>query len=652
LRFAAFCVITISLGAAEIPTRKLRRPIRLVEQSEVSAAGNYRRVPLADAPEAALSERASEVLQKQTGIQVNRAGAPGTQSLLGLRGSSPDQVEFFIEDMPLPKPYNGPLNLEAIPLPLFSSLEIYPSFVPSHLPAVNLGGALNFRLKELATSETEYLTQTTATSLQGYGIAASRLTDSSLHFVNVEGSRNRYTYANNKGTIENTTDDVILTRQNEDFSRLGYTGFYRATHEKWRVSALLDISQTERGLPGTQNLPLNSVRRSETRAVTGISAKRSLGELFSLQLFATGAFDRAQIYDRDRELISAIRSESLSPQTLAGAGVSFRTPEWDAAIYVRGKYQNVTLASEKIAERREGQGALSAAYEKNLFRLAAQSNANIGEDFAAQGAFYASSAQSYALTGFGASGIAMFRPLHLFSTDRPRASLLEIYGQISSAYRAPSLYERFGDNIFVTASETLRNERALTNSGGIKGSITCLWEFVCSWRSEAWLTGAKDYIIFTQNSARTLIAVNASSAQIWGLENELLFNLPERFLLALRYTYLDARDFGNIPFYQDKYLPQRPRHHAAVTTTFLYSNFRLINTLEYRGAVFRDRYNSYGYYLPAKIIVDLGIDYTIIGAARHTLNFTVKNLTDNRDVDLIGYAVPGRYFMARWTSQW
>ena len=129
--------------------KKSRRPIRLLSRSEIRAAGNYREIPLADAPEAALSERASDVLQKQTGVQVNRAGAPGTQSILGVRGSTPDQVEYFLEDMPLPKPYNAPLNLETLPLPLLKSVEIFPSFIPSHLPAVNLGGALNFRLRDL-----------------------------------------------------------------------------------------------------------------------------------------------------------------------------------------------------------------------------------------------------------------------------------------------------------------------------------------------------------------------------------------------------------------------------------------------------------------------------------------------------------------------
>lgn len=638
----------------EPPALKRRKPIRLIAGSDIKAAGNYREIPLAAAQEAPLSERVSDVLQKQTGVQVNRAGAPGTQSLLGIRGSSPDQVEFFIEGMPLPKPYYGPLNLETLPLPLFRGVEIFPSFIPSHLPATNVGGALNLRLKELTNGETAYLTQATASTLLGNGIALARLTDSTLHFVSVEQSRNSYSYLNNNGTTENTADDTTQTRRNEDFSRLGYTAFARQKISDWKISALLDLNHGERGLPGTQNLPLAAARQTSNRVAGSVALERPLSEYFRFQLFSSGAFDGQELYDPQRELIQALKARSWSPQIMGGATLGFRSESLDIGINARGKYQTISIDDNQIAERREGQGAMSVAFEKQLFRVAAQGSATLGEDRAGQFAFYASQGQTFLQKGISASGLAALRPLYLLGYDKSPSTqdrILEIYVQASSGYRAPTLYERFGDNIFVTPSETLRSEQAITNAGGIKSSFPCPLGFTCSLRSEAWLTGAKDYIIFTQNSARTLIAVNASSAQIWGLENEAMLSLPERFLLSLRYTYLDARDYGSIPYYQDKFLPLRPRHHSIAAATVFYKSLRFISTVEYRGAVFRDRYNSYAFYLASKVLVDAGVDWIIQGQARHTFNFTVKNITDNRDVDLIGYTVPGRYVLVKWTAE-
>ncbi len=634
--------------------KKSRRPIRLISRSDIRSAGNYREVPLADAPEAALSERASDVLQKQTGIQVNRAGAPGTQSLLGVRGSSPEQVEYFLEGMPIPKPYNAPLNLETLPLPLFQSVEIFPSFIPSHLPAVNIGGAMNFRLREMQENEINYLTQSTANSLLGNSIAMARITQNSLHFLNFEQSRNRYSYSNNNGTTENTSDDRTELRQNEDFTRLGYTGFTRLKLAEWKLAALVDLNHSDRGLPGVENQPLNAVRKTDDRLSAAVSGCRNFSESQSITLFTSLTLDRSEIYDPNRELIFALKEKSQSPQMLAGASYGFRTDTFDLGIHARGKYQTIILNDARIAERGEGQGAVNAAYDRNLFRLAAQSSATLGQDYAGENAFYASAAKTFQQQGASVSGLAAIRPLQFLGNDQGKSNqdkLLEIYGQVSSTYRAPSLYERFGDNVFVTPSENLRSEQALTNAGGIKGSFPCFLSVVCSLRSEAWLTGARDYILFTQNSARSMIAVNASSAQIWGIENEALFNWPERFLLSLRYTYLDARDFGNIPYYQGNYLPLRPRHHAVATLTLYYNAFRFITTAEYRGAIFRDRYNSYSYYLQSKILVDAGVDYIVEKSAKHTFNFTVKNITDNRDVDLIGYTVPGRYFLLKWTAQ-
>lgn len=636
---------------------KLKKPIRLLSRSEIKAAGNYREIPLAASSEAALSERASDVLQKQTGVEVNRAGAPGTQSVLGIRGSSPEQVEYFLEGMPLPKPYNAPLNLETLPLALFKSVDIFPSFIPSHLPATNIGGAMDFHLREVDAACTEYLTQFSATSLLGVGISAARLTETSLHFVNLEGSRNRYFYTKDNGTPSNLQDDATKERTNEDFSRIGYTSFARAEWSRWKFSGLLDLNHSERGLPGVANQELKKVRKKDDRFAAAFAAERPLGAIQHVAFFATTALDASTIEDTAHELFYSTGQKSISPQVIGGGSYAVRTDSFDAALSIRGKYQTIILNDARNAERSEAQAAVNAAYDKTFFRLAAQMNATANRDQAAASLFFASAPQMSSQAGLGASLLAALRPLYFFKPEADRlhtTKTLELYAQVSQAYRPPSLYERFGDNVFVTPSLSLKSENALTNAAGVRGAFPCFLALVCSIRSEVFLTGAKDYILFTQNSARTLIAVNASSAQIFGVENEALLNWPERFLLSLRYTYLDARDYGNIPYYQDKYLPLRPRHHAVAVLTLFYKNFRTIASVEYRGAVFRDRYNSYFFYLPSKTLADFGMDYIYHSPAgvRHTLNFTVKNIFDNRDVDIIGYTVPGRYFLVKWTAEW
>jgi hypothetical protein len=57
------------------------------------------------------------------------------------------------------------------------------------------------------------------------------------------------------------------------------------------------------------------------------------------------------------------------------------------------------------------------------------------------------------------------------------------------------------------------------------------------------------------------------------------------------------------------------------------------------------------FYLPSKVLVDSGIDYTLQAGATHILNFTVKNITDDRETDFVGYPLPGRYFLCKWTAQ-
>lgn len=635
------------------PKLRQKTPIRLIARSAVKSAGNYREIPLADTPEAALSERASDVLQKQTGVQLNRAGAPGTQSLLGIRGSSPDQVEYFLENMPLPKPYNAPLNLETLPLPLFRSVEIFPSFIPAHLPASNIGGAMNFRLRDCAS--TCYLAQGYGNSLLGSGIVVSRLDAHSLHFANMEQSRNRYRYLNNNGTPENPEDDQTLTRENEDFTRIGYTGFMRMRAGNWKIQGLLDLNDAERGLPGVENQPLRAVRKRDGRYSTAFAAEHGLSAAHRMVYFASATLDYAAVTDPQLELFFARGQKSHSPQFLGGVTYAFGSEHLELGLHARGKYQSVVLNGAEIAERREVQGVAIAAYDRSLMRVAVQASATSSEDRAAANVFFASAAQKFYQRGTGASGLIALRPLFFFKTgsDPVQEKVnLELYAQASSVYRPPSLYERFGDNVFVTPSEKLGSETAVTNAAGVRGALPCGFNITCSLRSEVFLIGARDYILFTQNSARTLIAVNASSARIFGVENELLLNLPERFMLSLRYTYLDAQDYGSIPYYQGKYLPLRPRHHAVAVLTVLVESLRLIGSVEYRGAIFRDRYNSYFYYLPSKTLVDLGVDFLFGRAARQMLNVTVKNVLNDQNPDILGYTLPGRYVLAKWTAEW
>ncbi|MCS6972429.1 MAG: TonB-dependent receptor, partial [Leptospiraceae bacterium] len=562
--------------------------------------------------------------------------------------------EYFLEGMPLPRPYNAPLNLETLPLPLFRSVEIYPSFIPAHLPATNIGGALDFRLRDCATG-TCYLTQSYANSLIGSGMALARLSAQSLHFANFEQSRNRYFFRSNSGTPENTADDKVLMRENEDFTRVGYTGFVRHKTGSWNFRGLLDLNYSERGLPGVENQPLSAVRKRDERYALAFSAEQSLTAAHKLIYFNSAVLDRSAIEDPKTELFFSRGQKSHSPQLLAGLTYAWRSTDFEVGLHTRGKYQNIVFNGAEIASRREAQGAMIAAYDKNLLRLALQANATAGEDSAAANAFFASAAKNFVQQGAGASGLFALRPLFLWR--KPGDALhdkatLELYAQASSVYRPPTLYERFGDNVFVTPSEKLRSEQAITNAAGIRTAFPCAFNMSCSLRSEVWLTGARNYIIFTQNSARTLIAVNASSAQIFGVENEILLNVPERFLLSLRYTYLQAEDYGNIPYYQGKFLPLRPRHHAVGVLTIFAGTFRFIGSIEYRGAIFRDRYNSYFYYLESKTLLDLGVDFIFIRGARHMLNLTVKNVLDDQRPDILGYPLPGRYLLAKWTAEW
>ena len=85
----------------------------------------------------------SDILNKQSGITISRYGAPGSFSELSIRGSYSHQTNIYIDGILLNDALGGFINIEELPIDLFSQVELYRSYIPTHLPGNNIGGALD-----------------------------------------------------------------------------------------------------------------------------------------------------------------------------------------------------------------------------------------------------------------------------------------------------------------------------------------------------------------------------------------------------------------------------------------------------------------------------------------------------------------------------
>jgi outer membrane cobalamin receptor len=83
-----------------------------------------------------------EVLARETGVGVRRAGGLGSDAQLSLNGLTNDQIRFLLDGVPL-ELSGYKFGLANAPVSLFERLEIYRGVVPARFGVDALGGAIN-----------------------------------------------------------------------------------------------------------------------------------------------------------------------------------------------------------------------------------------------------------------------------------------------------------------------------------------------------------------------------------------------------------------------------------------------------------------------------------------------------------------------------
>lgn len=84
-----------------------------------------------------------EVLRRQSGVSVRRAGGLGSNTRIALNGLTDDHIRFFVDEAPLEFMGFG-LGVGNVPVNLVDRVEIYRGVVPVRFGADTLGGAVNF----------------------------------------------------------------------------------------------------------------------------------------------------------------------------------------------------------------------------------------------------------------------------------------------------------------------------------------------------------------------------------------------------------------------------------------------------------------------------------------------------------------------------
>jgi iron complex outermembrane receptor protein len=207
-------------------------------------------------------------------------------------------------------------------------------------------------------------------------------------------------------------------------------------------------------------------------------------------------------------------------------------------------------------------------------------------------------------------------------------------------YRLPTFLELFGNVGSVTGNAELAPESGVNRDIGAvvslprAGLARSLLIEVSYFDNDV-----DDLILFFPNSQQTSKPTNIGAARLRGWEMSAHAMLRENTELTASYTYLDAEDTSDIPYYRGNALPSRPAHDVGASLSHTWRALRATYEGHYLSANYLDRANLRE--TPARGLHALALSWrTPIEGVSLTLEG--RNLTDERAVDVAGFPLPGR----------
>ncbi len=597
----------------------------------------------------------SDVLSDSVGVQVNQWGGLGSFATVSIRGSSPSQVQVYVDGIPLNRARTGIANIGDLPLEDVEYIEVFRGFTPADFGSSGIGGVVNLVTK--SGKEKSAVTSASYGSYDTYKALASASGPVGPVSVMVFGeymqSQGDYDYVNDNGTPLNASDDFEETRRNNDFASADLTLRVSGDAGNWKLDAVAMAHDKDQGLPGLQSMQAEHTRLETDRLSSTLSARNRglLGGRFDLTLAADG-FMEDQLYDDpygEVGLGGPRRTENQMRTYGARAKSTIRLLEDDLILTGFTEYREETYqALDKL------NGLDGRLQKRDLWTNVFQVEATEPTGFITVQAAVRNEQYWNDLEGdpfFVWSSQAGENKDYLNLTN-PSVGLLarltddlRFKANAGQYHRVPTFYELFGDRGVAVGNTDLKPEKGVN------------WDVGLSYRGEGneavsdpfveyafFQSRVEDLILFFQNSQRTVRAMNIGEALIGGHEIAFGLRLYRNVKITGNYTLQSAVDLGEVDYYYYNALPHRPMHEAYGKVEVLAPNDPLKIWVDgsYISGNYWDRANLYE--VEDRRIVNLGITCEIFRRDKRFIEVTLeaKNMTDDRVSDVAGYPLPGR----------
>lgn len=636
-----------------------------------------------------------QVLSRQEGINVRRAGALGSDARLSLNGLSDEQVRLFIDGVPLDLA-GYPFGINNVPVEVAERIEVHRGVVPLRLGTDSLGGAIEL------ISDPGVRGSHGNVSYQGGSFDTHRLLASGRHydaktglFVRVEGFLDK---AENDYPIDVPLMDArgytrIRVRRNNDAYRAGFGGVEMGVVQRsWarRLTLRAFLGDLDKELPSDPQMLSPYGEVDAERRVTGTLGRFESVPVAGFTVSAIAGYSLRQStlrdlsscgYDFVGRCVANIAPARGERETPSEQHVTQHTTLGRLTIArALGSAQQLRVSVSPTFTRRSGENRalppgdddpLEGKRVLNTVVSGAEHQLDVLDDRLQNIAFfkhYLMRTESNDLAGAGGFVEVDNDHSRFGAGDGLRYRFTDaLYGKLSYewATRLPAPDEIFGNpeqlleknlqlkpesahNINVGGAGNVQTARA----GQFRGQVTSFARLI-------------DDLIYRFVETNSTKFNNVQRARSLGVEGSAGWTSPGRWAqLDANATYQDYRNNsnkGDFAMHRGDRIPNRPYLFANVSAQLFAQG--LLDPTHELSLLFRTNFVQ-GYQVgwesvngdgdklrvPSQVVHSVGInlllkrDKTTIGSS-----IEVHNLTDERVYDYFGVQLPGRTVAAKLT---
>jgi iron complex outermembrane receptor protein len=550
---------TYSLDETEVAADRVSE----AEQRAPTAFSSVIDVPSRDVP----IETTADVLSESVGVHVQRYGGLGAFSTISIRGSTAAQVPVYLDGVPLSQAQDQTVNLSDLPLDSLQRIEVYRGTVPVGFGGGGIGGVVN--LVTRPPSE-DPLTEVNA----GYGSFDTRKLVATharkigatglLAHVSYLGSDGDFPYLDDRGTPENSSDDVVRTRANNHFDAID--GLFKGAHDfgEGLVGDLVqEVFVKTQGVPGPGTLERTDASLHTVRSLSYARLRQSGWANDAIDLSGTlyGVYGKQEFVNATSAL-GALQA-TYNQTALAGGSTNgtwmipyHQTIGWFAELAYEQFFPfNTAAEPEKGPDQTRLRATFALQDEIRLLHeriviVPSVRYDHFRDDFSPVD--LANNPESDPHT----NDLDLWTPA--IGAEGRIAPWLALRGNFGRYERAPNFNELFGNSGSVLGNASLEPETGMNRDIG----------FVLTWPQRAWIDAGRieyayfnnevdNLIVFEAARAKSFRAMNAEKARIAGHELGVSVGVLDHLGLDLNYTHQDSKN-PTIDSAEGNQLPLRP----------------------------------------------------------------------------------------------